>query len=105
MNYAIIEASGKQFWVEPGRFYDFNYLPLEPGSSIIFNKVLLSNQNGEINIGSPCLEQVKIKATILRHLSGKKVIIYKDKPKKQARSKRGYRPSLTRILINSIINN
>lgn len=51
----------KQFWVEPGRFYDFNYLPLEPGSSIIFNKVLLSNQNGEINIGSPCLEQVKIK--------------------------------------------
>lgn len=50
-----------QFWVEPGRFYDFNYLPLEPGSSIIFNKVLLSNQNGEISIGSPCLEQVKIK--------------------------------------------
>ena len=61
MNYAIIEASGKQFWVEPGRFYDFDYLPLEPGSNITLNRVLLSNNSGSILIGTPCLEKVKIK--------------------------------------------
>jgi len=40
MNYAIVEASGRQFWVEPGQFYDFNYLKLNPGDKIALTRVL-----------------------------------------------------------------
>ena len=48
MNYAIVEASGRQFWVEPGRFYDFNSLNLNPGDKIALTRVLLVNENGNI---------------------------------------------------------
>nr|YP_010338695.1 ribosomal protein L21 [Glaucosphaera vacuolata]UNJ18645.1 ribosomal protein L21 [Glaucosphaera vacuolata] len=104
MNYAIIEASGKQFWIQEGSFYDFDYVPLEPGDKITFNKILLLNHNGKIKIGTPCVQEIKIHGTILRHFYDKKVIIYKDKPKKQARSKRGYRRFLTRIKINEVVS-
>nr|YP_009370336.1 50S ribosomal protein L21 [Bulboplastis apyrenoidosa]ARO90825.1 50S ribosomal protein L21 [Bulboplastis apyrenoidosa] len=101
MSYAIIEAGGKQFWVEPGKFYDLDHIPLEPGDKITFNKVLLVNKDGQLNIGYPCIKNITIEGTLLRHFKDKKVIVYKDKPKKQARSKRGFRRLITRVQIES----
>lgn len=72
MTYAIIEASGKQLWVEEGRYYDLNRIPFDPGQSIILGKVLLLNKNGQVTLGHPCIAGVTIKATIMRHLRGKK---------------------------------
>ena len=46
MKYAIIEISGKQFWVEMGKFYDFNRIPTELGKEITLNRVLLLNNEG-----------------------------------------------------------
>ena len=40
MTYAIIEASGTQLWIEEGRYYDLNHIPVDPGQSIILGKVL-----------------------------------------------------------------
>nr|YP_010337466.1 ribosomal protein L21 [Pulvinaster venetus]UNJ17051.1 ribosomal protein L21 [Pulvinaster venetus] len=102
MNYAIIQTSGKQLWVEPGRFYDVNRLPANPGDTIILNRVLLVNNHGEINIGQPCLPNVSIKATVLRHLRGPKIVVYKMKPKKGFRNKKGHRQELTRLMIDQI---
>ena len=48
MNYAIVEASGKQFWIEPGKFYDLNYVDLNPGDKIALVRVLLVNSNGNV---------------------------------------------------------
>ena len=45
MNYAIVEASGKQFWIEPGKFYDLNYIDLKPGDKIALVRVLLVNND------------------------------------------------------------
>lgn len=102
MNYAIIEASGRQFWVEPGKFYDFNHLNLKSGDRIALTKVLVTNNEGNINVGRPCLENAKVEATVLGHLRSRKITVYKMRPKKKTRKKEGYRKDLTRILIDSI---
>ena len=102
MNYAIVEASGRQMWLQLGQFYDFNYINGEPGDTIYLNRVLLLKQNSQIQIGTPCLNSIKLRATILKHLKGRKVIVFKMKPKKNVRSKNGHRQKLTRILIEEV---
>lgn len=105
MKYAIVEISGKQFWIESGKYYDFNRIPTELGKQIILNRVLLLNNEGKILIGHPYLENVKVKGKILEHLRGKKKIIYKMRSKKKDRKKQGHRQELTRVLIENIIIN
>jgi large subunit ribosomal protein L21 len=102
MNYAIIEASGRQFWVEPGRFYDFNHLSLKCGDKIALTRVLLINNEGNVSVGQPCLTNAKVEATVLGHIRSRKVTVYKMRPKKKTRKKQGYRSNLTRVMINSI---
>jgi large subunit ribosomal protein L21 len=105
MKYAIVEISGKQFWIETGKYYDFNRIPTELGKEIIINRVLLLNNEGNLLIGKPYLETVKVKGKILEHLRGKKTIVYKMRPKKKTRKKQGHRQELTRVLIEDIIIN
>jgi len=102
MKYAIVEISGKQFWVETGKFYDFNRIPTELGKEITLNRVLLINNEGNVLIGQPYLENVKIEGKILEHLRGKKKIVYKMRSKKKTRRKQGHRQDLTRVLIENI---
>ena len=105
MKYAIVEISGRQFWIEKGKYYDFNRIPTELGKQITLNRVLLLNDEGEILIGKPYLETVKIKGKILEHLRGKKTIVYKMRLKKKTRKKQGHRQELTRVFIEDIIIN
>lgn len=102
MSYAIIEASGTQLRVEPGRFYDLNYLGIEPNETITIDKVLLINNDDEISVGQPYIEGATVEGTVLEHRRGRKVIVYKMQPKKKTRKKRGHRQELTRLMINSI---
>jgi large subunit ribosomal protein L21 len=102
MKYAIVEISGRQFWIETGKYYDFNRIPTELGKQITLNRVLLLNNDGDVLIGKPYLETVKIKGKILEHLRGKKTIVYKMRPKKKTRKKQGHRQELTRVLIEDI---
>ena len=102
MKYAIIEISGRQFWIETGKYYDFNRIPTELGKQITLNRVLLVNDEGTVLVGNPYLESVKITGKILEHLRGKKTIVYKMRPKKKTRRKQGHRQELTRVLIEDI---
>ena len=102
MKYAIVEISGRQFWVETGKYYDFNRIPTELGKEITLNRVLLVNNEGEILIGKPYLKSVEVKGKILEHLRGRKTIVYKMRPKKKTRKKQGHRQDLTRVLIEDI---
>ena len=102
-SYAIVQASGKQFWVEENRFYDFDKLPLDRGDTFSLNQILLVNKENSVDIGRPFLnDSYKIEATVLRHLSGPKIRVYKMRPKKKTRKTFGSRRKLTRVLINSI---
>jgi len=105
MKYAIVEISGRQFWIEKGKYYDFNRIPTELGKEISLNRVLLLNNDGDVSIGKPYLESVQIKGKILEHLRGKKTIVYKMRPKKKTRRKQGHRQEITRVLIEDIVVN
>lgn len=102
MIYAVVEASGKQWAVKPGYFYDFNRVLAKPGQIIQFNKVLLINNEGTLHLGQPCLINVHVKGKILKHIKGKKLTIFKMKSKKNAKLKKGHRQQLSRVLIESI---
>jgi large subunit ribosomal protein L21 len=102
MAHAIIEIAGQQIRVEPSRFYDVNRLVGDVDSQLEIDRVLYVNNAGEVSIGAPVVEGATVQATILRHMRGRKVLVYKMKPKKKTRKKRGHRQELTRIMIDSI---
>ncbi|NEP01076.1 MAG: 50S ribosomal protein L21 [Symploca sp. SIO2E9] len=105
MSYAIIETGGKQLRVEPGRFYDIELLPVEPEERVIIENVLLISNDGEVSIGQPFIAGATVEGTVMRHFRGRKVLVYKMKPKKKTRKKRGHRQEITRLMINSISMN
>lgn len=102
MVYAIIELGGKQLWIETGKFYDVDRLQASPGEIIYLNKVLLLRKESQAVIGNPCIKDYNIKAKVLCHLKGKKVTVFKMKSKKNMKSKRGFRPIMTRLLIEKL---
>ena len=102
MTYAIIETGGKQLRVEPGRFYDIELLHLEPEETLTLETVLLVNNDNDITIGQPFVAGATVEGTIMRHFRARKVLVYKMKPKKKTRKKRGHRQEVTRLMINSI---
>jgi len=109
VGYAIVEISGRQFWVEQSRWYDVNRIPAEEGKSILLNRVLVSSaytevsEKRDIKIGAPYLSRTKIIAKVVKHLRGPKTIVYKMRPKKKTRKKQGHRQNLTRIRITTIL--
>ncbi|MBG1267461.1 50S ribosomal protein L21 [Nostoc sp. WHI] len=105
MTYAIIETGGKQIRVEPGRFYDIELLTTEPDEKVTIDSVLLVQHDGEVTIGQPLVTNATVEGTVMRHFRGRKVLVYKMKPKKKTRKKRGHRQEITRLMIDSITLN
>ncbi|MEH2082591.1 MAG: 50S ribosomal protein L21 [Nostoc sp.] len=105
MTYAIIETGGKQIRVEPGRFYDIELLAIEPDEKVTIDSVLLVQHDGEVTIGQPLVTGATVEGTVMRHFRGRKVLVYKMKPKKKTRKKRGHRQEITRLMIDSITLN
>jgi large subunit ribosomal protein L21 len=102
MTYAIVETGGKQLRVEPGRFYDVNRLAVSEDDTITLDKVLLVSHDDDTHVGQPMVEGAEVSATVMRHLRGPKLIVYKMQPKKKTRKKRGHRQELTRIMVDTI---
>jgi large subunit ribosomal protein L21 len=102
MAYAIIETGGKQLRVEPGRFYDVERLAVEEDDAVTIDRVLFIDNDGESHVGQPLVAGATVEATVLNHLRGRKIIVYKMRPKKKTRKKQGHRQELTRVMINSI---
>lgn len=102
MTYAIVETGGTQIRVEPGRFYDVNRLGVEPEEKITLDRVLFVNDDGTSHVGQPLVEGATVQATVMSHLRGRKIIVYKMRPKKKTRKKQGHRQDLTRLMIDSI---
>ncbi len=105
MSYAIIETGGKQIKVEPGRFYDIELLHNEPDEKVTIDSVLFVQHDGEVSVGQPLVSGATVEGTVMRHYRGRKVLVYKMKPKKKTRKKRGHRQEITRLMINSISMN
>ena len=100
--YAIVENSGKQFWLQPNRYYDIDRCHAEVNDVLTIEKVLLVNDGKELEIGKPYVKDAKVEIKVLEHRRGPKIIVYKMRPKKKTRRKNGHRQELTRVLVQSI---
>jgi len=102
--YAVVDIAGQQFRVEQGKKIFVHRLQAEAGSSLTFDKVLLTDHENVVNIGTPYLDGAMVKATVLAHLKGDKVIVFKKKRRKGYEKKNGHRQYLTQIHIDEIGN-
>ena len=100
--YAIVDIAGQQFKVEKDNKIFVNRLKAEQGASLSFEKVLLIDEDGKVKIGSPYVEGASVKAKVLEHLKGDKVIVFKKIRRKGFDKKNGHRQCLTQILIEEI---
>jgi len=102
--YAIIDYKGKQFKIEKDDIVKVPFAEdIEEGDEIVFDNILLYENNDETKIGKPNLDKVKIKAEVLEHGKEKKVIVYKKKRRKSYSRKYGHREKYTKIKITDII--
>ena len=100
--FAIVEASGQQFWLQPDRYYDIDRLKAEVDEEITLDKVLLIKEGEKTTVGKPYVKGAKVKLKVMQHRRGPKIIVYKMRPKKKTRRKNGHRQELTRVMVQSI---
>ena len=101
--FAIIRTGGKQYLVSPGNKIKIEKIDKKEGEEITFQEVLLLEKNRKLEIGTPIVKGAKVTAKILKQGKGKKVIIFKHKPKKHYKVKKGHRQPLTQIEITKIV--
>ena len=100
--YAVLETGGKQYNEEAGKCYYVEKLDAEVGETVELENVLLIADGDNVKVGNPTVEGAKIKATVEAQGKGKKVIVFKFKPKKNYRKKKGHRQPFTKIKIEAI---
>jgi large subunit ribosomal protein L21 len=101
--YAVIKTGGKQYRVSPGDSIEVEKLPYEVGEQIELDQVLLVANGSKAKIGRPVVDGANVKATVTRQAKGRKVIIFKYRPSKRYRRKRGHRQHHTRLRIDEIV--
>lgn len=100
--YAIVEIGGQQFKVSKGQELLVHRLEGEAGSEVSFDQVLMKDNDGKVEVGTPAVKGASVKATIVEHLQDDKVIVFKKKRRKGYRVKNGHRQALTKLVIDSI---
>lgn len=100
--YAIVEIAGQQFKVQEGQSLFVHRLEGEEGSKVSFDKVLLIENEGATKVGAPTISGANIEATIVQHLKGEKVIVFKKKRRKGYQKSNGHRQYLSKVVIDNI---
>lgn len=104
--FAIVEAFGRQFQLEAGRFVDVDLTSGQEGDQYVFDRVIMLVDGEKSTLGAPFIDGAKVEGKILKHGKSKKIIVYHMKPKKGTRKKQGHRQHYTRVLIDAIkLNN
>lgn len=101
--YAIVEIAGQQFKVEKDQQIFVHRLEEKEGAKVEFDKVLLIDNKGKVNVGAPAISGAKVTAKVLDHVKGDKVVVFKKKRRKGYRVKNGHRQAFTQIEIQSIV--
>jgi large subunit ribosomal protein L21 len=101
--YAVFRTGGKQFRAEPGARLRVPSLDAEPGSSVVFDDVLLAADGEEtVQVGAPIVDGASVKAEVIRHGRSDKVIVFKRKRRKGYRKKQGHRQGYTEIRVDEV---
>jgi large subunit ribosomal protein L21 len=102
MKYAIIENGGKQYKAVEGATLDVDLMTIGSGDELNLDKVLLVVNGDDVKVGTPYVDGAKVKTSVVEHIKGPKLIIFKYKPKKRIRVKTGHRQKYTRLMVNLI---
>ena len=102
MKYAIVEDGGKQFRAIEGATIDVDHFSSEIGEEIDLERVLLVADEDQVSVGTPLVSGAKVQATVVSQVKGPKVVVFKYRPKKHYRVKKGHRQQYTRLKIDSI---
>jgi large subunit ribosomal protein L21 len=100
--YAIVEIAGQQFKVQKDQKLYVHRLEGAVDSKVDFDKVLLIDNDGKVNVGAPVISGAKVSAKIIQHLKDDKVIVFKKKRRKGYQKSNGHRQQLTQLLVESI---
>lgn len=100
--YAIVEIAGQQYKIQKDKKVFVHRLEAEEGAKVDFDRVLLIDNGSSVTVGSPSIEGAMISATVLGHLKGDKVIVFKKKRRKGYQKKNGHRQYLTQIIVEDI---
>lgn len=100
--FAIVSIAGQQFKVEEGQQIFVHRLAANEGEAVSFSTVHLIDNDGKVRIGEPNISGASVKASVIGHLQGDKVVVFHKKRRKGYRKKNGHRQQFTKIQIDSI---
>ncbi len=100
--YAVVQLGNNQFKVSEGDVISANRLDFDKGQSIVLDKVLLFSDGKSVKVGQPYLKDVEIKADVVEHNRGDKVIAFHYRKRKDSARTRGHRQNLTSVKIAKI---
>lgn len=101
--YAIVEIAGQQFKVERGNKVYVHRLEAKEGAQVEFDRVLLIDNAGKISVGDPLVDGARVAATVVGHLKGDKVAVFKKKRRKGFQKWNNHRQSFTQVLIQGVL--
>jgi large subunit ribosomal protein L21 len=101
--FAVVQTGGKQYKVAVGDTVDVERLDASPGDEVELDKVLLVADEDNVKVGSPLVAGAVIRAAVVEHRRGKKLLIFKMKSKKRYRRHMGHRQGYTRLTIKQIV--
>ena len=99
--YAIIATGGKQYRVSEGDVIYIEKIDAQVDSTVSFDVLLVGN-DGDVKIGTPVVEGVKVEGKVVGQIRGENIVVYKYKSKKNYRRKQGHRQPYTKVEITKI---
>ncbi|HHW28354.1 MAG TPA: 50S ribosomal protein L21 [Syntrophomonadaceae bacterium] len=100
--FAIVETGGKQYKVSKGTVLRVEKLEAAVGDEVVFDRVLAVDMDGDFQVGTPYLPGAQVKAKVLDQGKAKKILVFKYKPKKNYRRRKGHRQLFTEVIVEDI---
>jgi large subunit ribosomal protein L21 len=100
--YAIVESGGKQYKAVPGASIEVDRLQVEEGAQVDLDQVLLVSDGEEVKVGTPTVDGVTVKTTVVEHFKGRKILVLKYKARERYRHRQGHRQQYTRLQVDEI---
>lgn len=101
--YAVVETGGKQYRMKVGDTVDVELLPVDPGQTVDLERVLMIAADDDVKVGTPVIAGAKVRAKVVDHVKGEKLIVFKYKSKVRYRRRTGHRQKYTRLTIDEIV--
>jgi large subunit ribosomal protein L21 len=102
--YAIVKCGGRQYRAEEGNSIVVEKLPYEVGEQIELDSVLLLSDGTSVSVGQPAVDGASVKATVVEQFRGKKIFVWKYRPRKRYRRRQGHRQYYTRLRVDEIVS-